>query len=330
VTRRAALAALLGLAAGFAAPASLGRQVARPRRLGYLLLPSRIDPPSAERRAFFEGLNALGYVEGRNIQVVYRSAEGAPEFLDEVALDLVKQRVDVICTAGAATTLSALHATKDIPIVMLAVGDPVDIGAARSIARPGRNATGVSFISSELAPKRLELARELLPRARRVALLWDTRNHNAREEVIAVRNASKGLGLTVDDIPVESESVLDPALGRLARRGTDVLYAAFEGGLIAGHRTQIAEFALRNRMALVAGWGGLPEVGGLLSYAPDIPDMFRKAAGYVHRILQGEKPQSMPIQMPTRVELVVNRKTAAALGLTISQSLLLRADRVIE
>jgi putative ABC transport system substrate-binding protein len=213
---------------------------------------------------------------------------------------------------------------------MLAVGDPVGIGAVRSIARPGTNVTGVSFISSDLAPKRLQLVKELLPRARSVAVVWDAQNANAAEEVRATQAAAAAFGLAARSFPVAREADLDDVLARVAAARPDVLYAAFEGRLVAGNRHQFAQFALARRIALVAGWSRVAEAGGLLSYAPDIPLMFGRAATFVHRILAGERPETMPIEQPTRIELVLNARTAKALGISLPQSLLLRADRVIE
>lgn len=305
-------------------------QPGRRARIGYLLLNPKLDPPSPERRAFLEGLAALGYQEGRNIEIVYKSAENEPAFMDDVARDLVAAKVDVICTSGSAATMSAKAATAQVPIVMLAVGDPVGIGAVKSVARPGANVTGVSFISSDLAPKRVQMLKEILPEAKRVGLLWDTRNANARSEAMATRAAIRSLGMAVEDAPVAGESGLLGAMRRLAARKVHALYVAFEGGLVAGNRTQIAELALADRVPVVAGWSGLADAGAIMSYAADIPDMFRRAAMYVHRVLQGEKPHGMPIEMPTRVELVLNLRSAKRLGLEIPKLVLLRADRVIE
>lgn len=319
--------ALVGLAG--AAPLVL----AQPRRLpriGYLLLTPVVDPPSLERQAFLDAMRALGHVPGRSVEILYRSAEGDETFLDAMATDLVAAGVDVIAGSGSEPILSAMRATRRIPIVMLAVGDPVGIGAVRSIARPGTNVTGVSFISSDLAPKRLQLVKELLPRARSVAVVWDAQNANAAEEVRATQAAAAAFGLAARSFPVAREADLDDVLARVAAARPDVLYAAFEGRLVAGNRHQFAQFALARRIALVAGWSRVAEAGGLLSYAPDIPLMFGRAATFVHRILSGERPETMPVEQPTRVELVVNARTAKALGIPLPQSLLLRADRVIE
>lgn len=325
--RREAIFSLLALAA---APGAVLAQRARRPRIGYLLLMSLTDAPSRERQAFLDGLRELGHVPGKTVEIVYRSAENEPAFMDEIARDLVKLGVDVIATSGSVATLGAKRATRDVPIVMLALGDPVGVGAVSSLARPGGNVTGVSFISSDLAPKRVQLIKELVPQARRIAIVWDTRNANARNEAAATVTAARALDMLPESLGMASDTELARALEPLAARGTDVLYAAFEGGLIAGNRTVIAEWGLRHRLPVVSGWSFLSEAGGLMSYAPDIPAMFHRAAFYVHRILQGEKPQSLPVELPTRVELVINLRTAKRLGIVVPRSFLLRADRVIE
>jgi len=319
--------ALLALAA---APRRGLAQRARPPRIGYLLLSPVTDLPSRERQAFLDGLRELGYVPGKSVEIVYRSAESEPLFMDEVAQDLVKLGVDVIVAAGTLAILSAIKATRKVPIVMLAQGDPVGVGAVSSLARPEGNVTGVSFISSDLAPKRVQLIKELVPHAKRIAIMWDTRNANARNEAAATVTAARALGMEPESLGLSSDAQLARTLEMLARRRPDVLYAAFEGGLVGSNRTIIAEFGVRHRMPVVSGWSFLSEAGGLMSYAPDIPAMFHRAAFYVHRVLQGEKPQALPIELPTRVELVINLRTARTLGLAVPHSLLLRADRVIE
>ncbi len=325
--RRQFLAALGAL---LAAPRHVRAQGKRLPRVGYLLLSPVTDPPSRERQAFLAGLRELGYLPGETVEIVYRSAENEPEFMDDIARDLVNDKVDVIVTSGTSATLGAMRATRSVPIVMLALGDPVGVGAVASLARPGGNVTGVSFLSSELSAKRVQLVKELVPQARSMAIVWDARNANAHEEADETVAASKALGFAPESIPLRSDKALARALERLSVARPDVLYAAFEGGMVAGNRTTIAEFGLRNRVPVVSGWSFLTEAGGLMSYAPDIPAMFRRAARYVHHVLQGERPDALPVELPTRVELVINASTAQRLGLTIPRSVLLRADRVID
>jgi len=327
MNRRDAVIAFLALGV---LPLGAGARSRRMARIGYLLLIPLSDPPSRERQAFLDGLREFGYVAGTNLEIVYRSAQNAEDFIDDVCQDLLAQKVDVIVTSGAISTLAAKKATRSVPVVMLAVGDPVGIGAVRSLARPEGNVTGVSFLSSELAPKRLQLIKELVPGATRVAVLWDSRNANAVAEVHATLAAAKRLAMQTDAYPLASDSELQRALQKIQASRPSALYVAFEGGLVAGNRTSIAEFGLRNRIPLVCGWSALTEAGGLLSYAPDIPALFRRAASYVDRILKGAKPSELPIEQASLVELVLNLKTAKALELKIPQSFLLRADRVIE
>ncbi len=303
---------------------------ARVPRIGYLLLAPVTDPPSRERQAFLDGLRELGYVPGRNIEIVYRSAESEPEFLDEVCQDLLRQKIDIIVVSGAIATLAAKRATRSVPIVIQAVGDPVGIGAVRSLSRPEGNITGISFISSELAGKRVELIRELVPTAKYIAVLWDKRNANARAEAEATLRAAKRLGLGAEPLAVGPDPELRLAFERLHSRRPHALYVSFEGGLVAGNRSFIAQFGLSERIPVVSGWSFLTEAGGLASYAPDIPSMFRRSASYVDRLLRGARPADLPIEQASTIELVVNARSARALGIRIPPAVLARADRVIE
>jgi putative ABC transport system substrate-binding protein len=299
-------------------------------RIGYLLAVPISERPSRERQAFLDGLQQLGYVPGKNVEIVYRSAQTAPEFIDDVCQDLLAQKVDVIVAAGAIAVMAAKKCTRTVPVVIQALGDPVGIGAVRSLSRPEANLTGVTFLSTELAGKRVELVRELVPGARRVAVLWDARNSNARAESAATIEAAKRVGLKVEPFALGSDAELARFMGELKSNRPDVLYVVFESGLVGNNRTYIAQAALEQGVPLVSGWSFLTEAGGLVSYAPDIPSMFRRSASYVDRILKGAKPADLPIEQPRSVELVVNVKTAKALGIAIPQSFLVRADRVIE
>jgi len=298
-------------------------------KIGYLLLVPLSERPSRDRQAFLDGLRAHGYVPGKNIEIVYASAQNSAEFLDDVCQDLLAQKVDVIVTSGALAALSAKKCTRNVPVVIQAVGDPVGIGVVQSLARPEGNVTGVSFLSTDLAPKRIEILRELLPRVKRIAVCWDERNANARAEAGATIRAINAVGLTAERFALQSDAELRRLLGQLNTLKPDALYVALEAGLVGENRTAIAEAAREARVPLVSGWSFLTEAGGLVSYAPDIPSMFRRSASYVHRILKGAKPSELPIELPSNVELVVNLKTAKALGITIPHAFLVRADRVI-
>jgi putative ABC transport system substrate-binding protein len=299
-------------------------------KIGYFLLPPLSDPPTRERQAFLDGLRELGYVPGKNIEIVYRSAENAEDFLDDICQDLLALKPDLIVVSGALATLAAKRATTTVPIVIQAVGDPVGIGAVRSLSRPEGNVTGVSFLSSELAGKRMQLIQDLLPGAKRVAVLWNSGNPNARVESVATLEAAKLLGISAEPYAVGSDAQLTRALEQIGASRPDALYVVFEGGLVAGNRSHIAEFGLRRRVPLISGWSVLTEAGALGSYAPDIPAMFRRSASYVHRILKGAKPSELPIEQASTVELVLNLKTAKALGVTVPLPVRVRADRVIE
>ncbi|MGH8675222.1 MAG: ABC transporter substrate-binding protein [Burkholderiales bacterium] len=327
-TKRRALI-ILGAAIA-AAPRRLLGQGARRPRIGYLLVTPLTEPPSLERQAFLDGLLDQGYVPGTSVEIVYRSAEGEADFIDDTCRDLLARNPDVIVVSGAISALSAKRATRSVPIVMLAVGDPVGIGAVSSLAKPGGNVTGVSFISSDLAPKRLQFAKECVPRAKKLTSIWDSRNANARAESGAVLAAAKQFDLSVESLGLASDAELARALHRLASAKPEILYVAFEGGLASANRTTLAEFGLRQRVPIVSGWSSITEAGALLSYAPDIPAMFRRAAYYVARVLKGAKPAALPIELPTKVDLVINLRTARRIGVSIPREMLLRADRVIE
>lgn len=325
--RRTVLAALALALSG--ATHAQGARRARAAVVGYLLFTPIVDPPSKERQAFLDGLRALGRVAGRNLEIVYTSAEGNPEFMDDVARDLVARKPDVIVVSGGVAVVAAARATTTIPIVMMAVGDPVGVGVVRSLSHPEGNVTGVSFLSSDLAGKRVQLMADLLPHARRVAVLWDPRNANAQVEVQATLAAIARLRLSDATFPFDAHGRIDAVFEQVVAARPDALYVAFEGGTVADYRTAIAEFGLRQRLPVVSGWSQLTEAGALLSYAPDIPAMFRRSAFHVHRILGGTSTHDLPVEQATTVEMVINIRTARALGIAVPSELLIRADRVI-
>ena len=327
MNRRQSLAALLAL--GLGAGRSWAARGGLPS-IGYLSLGSITERPSRERQAFLDGLLDFDLVPGKSVVLVYRSAENEPSFLRAMCEELLREEVDVLATPGAQATLAAIAATRTVPIVFLALGDPVAIGATDSVARPTRNATGTTFISSELAGKRIELLKLAVPAAKRVAFLWESSNRNARAESLGAQAAAESLGLGLETVPVDSQAGLNSALRRLALRSPDALYVSFAAGVISANRTAIAEFGLRQRVPVISGWDFMTEAGGLFSYAPDIPAMFRRSAYYVDRILKGAKPAELPIEQAAKIELVLNLRTARRLGLTLPPDLLLRADRVVE
>ena len=320
---------LLAAGALLAARRSAGQTTGRMPRIGYLLFGSRTEPPSRERRAFLDGLREFGRIPGRTIEIVYRSAEGEADFMPAVAQELVGLEPDLIAVSGTVAVLAAKRATRTIPIVMLAQGDPVGIGAVPSLAHPAGNVTGVSFLSSDLAPKRLQLSMECIPGLRRVAIISDRNNSNSQAEAHATLDTAETFGLVAESLPQGSSRELAKTLRRLANERPGLLYVTFEGGLAATNRTALAEFGLHHRVPVVSGWHFLTEAGGLLSYAPDIPAMFRRGAYYVDRVLKGAKPADLPIEQPTQVELVLNLRTATAIGVEFPRQLLLQADRII-
>lgn len=324
--RRRSLAALLALGL---VPARLAAQRRMPR-IGYLSLPPITELPSRERQAFLDGLGEFGLVPGKSIEIIYRSAENEPDFLRPMCEELLREGVVLLATPGAFPTLAALSATRSVPIVFLALGDPVGSGVTTSLARPDRNATGSTFVSSELAGKRLEFLKRAVPGARRVALLWERNNRNAQSEAMAAQTAAGVLGLVAESLPVDTQAGLNAALRRIAADRPDAIYVSFAAGVISNNRSTIAEFGLLHRLPVVSGWAFMTEAGGLLSYAPDVPAMFRRSAYYVYRILNGAKPEDLPIERATKFELVLNKATARSLKLELPPDLTLQANRVIE
>jgi len=327
MNRRDVLAALL---AALVVQNVARAQGTRIPRIGYLVLESMREVPSRERLAFLEGLRDFGLIDGETLHIVYRSAENEPDFLRPMCEELLREKVDVLATVGALPTLACLEVTRTVPIVFLAAGDPIGIGAAETLARPGRNATGVSYILSDLAGKRVEFLRLVAPDARRVAFLWDQTHRESQIETETAQASAARLGIRAESVPVNSQSALRAGLERIARNRPDALYVSFVAGVIARNRTAIAAFGIRHRLPVISGWSYITEAGGLLSYAPDIQAMFRRSAYYVDRILKGTKAGELPIEQATKIELVVNLGTARKLGITLPPEIALHADRVIE
>lgn len=296
-------------------------------RIGYLVVSPLIDPPSAERAAFFEGLRDLGYIEGRNFIVEYRSAEGDPEVLPFLAEELADLKVDLIVCMGALPTLAAKKATRTIPIVMTFATDPVGNGLIKSLARPGGNITGMSSVNPELGPKRLELLKEAVPGIKRVAVLWDSKNPAVVTEWRSIQAAARVLGIRLQPVDIGNRGIGE-ALDTIGKNSPDALLVIIDLRMSA-YRVIISEFALRHRLPTMFGLRDFTVAGGLLSYAPSFPSLTRRAASYVDKILKGVHPADLPIQQPTQFELIVNLKTAQALGIRIPQSILIRADEVI-
>jgi len=279
--------------------------------------------------AFREALRDLGYVEGRNIILEYQFAEGKFERLPALAGELVLRNIDVFVTTGTPATLAARQASSIIPIVMANVGEAVGTGLVASLARPGGNITGTSYLFGDLVSKRLEMLKEVLPKATEVAVLWNPTNPAHQQGLngldVAAGSSKIRLHLVGARDPSDFEGAFSAILVKAAH-GLMVL----DDGMLFHHRSQIASLALRHRLATVWGFREEVEAGGLIGYGPRLTDLDRRAAYFVDKILKGSKPTDLPVEQPTKFEMVINLKTAKALGLTVPPSLIARADEVIE
>ena len=301
----------------------------RLRRIGYLGSSSpSLEPGYVE--AFRQQLHHLGYIEGQHIAIEYRWAEGWDERLPGLAAELVSLDPVVIVTTGTPGTLAAMRATKTIAIVMASSADPVRSGIVASLARPGGNVTGFTILGPELEGKRMELLKGAIPRLSRVAVLWNPANPGIAFYREAIETAGRALRVAVGPV-VEARRVedLESAFATIAAAHPDALAVLADRSLLS-HRARIVEFAAAKRLPVMYPYGEYVSAGGLMSYAPNNAELFRGAATYVDKILKGAKPGNLPVQEPVKFELVINLKTAKALGLTIPQSLLLRADRLIQ
>jgi len=295
-------------------------------RVGLLVYGSPPPSPSPES-AVIEGLRELGWVDGRNVTVVIRYGEGRPERLPDLARDLVGSGVDLIIAIGTDVTKIVKSVTGTIPIVMASSEDPVEIGLVTSLSRPGGNMTGVTFISSELAAKRLELLKEIVPQVSRVAVLWNPTHVDL--EMKELEPAGRALGIKLQSVEARSTEELDGAFRAVVSGGANAMIVV-PSRMINLNAKRIAQFSLERRLPAVSLWRSFAEAGGLITYGPDTTAMIRRAATHADKILKGAKPGDLPVERPTHFELVVNLKSAKALGLTVPQSLLLRAERVIE
>ena len=326
---RTAVQAIVTLALGvFAAPlAADAQQPAKTGRIGMLRTGSPSDRVE-EIEAFRKGLRELGYVEGQNIAIEFRFAEGREEGLPDLAAELVRLKVDVLVANGAVAIRAAKQATTTIPIVMAEVGDPVRTGLVASLARPGGNITGSTILGPELGPKRLQLLKEVVPKLSRVAFLWNPANPSNRLHFEDIQRGAKALGVALQSLEIQSPDGFDSAFTAITRERPDALIMTADP-LHRLHVGRVIEFAARHRIPAMYQLREHVEAGGLVSYGVSLPDLFRRAAAFVDKILKGVKPADLPVEQPTKFELVTNLKTAKALGLTIPQLLLLRADEVI-
>ena len=322
---RAALAAVCAFGlftAPLAAEAQPGGKVAR---LGVLLFSTPAADPNLP--AFLGGLRDLGYVEGRNVALEYRYAEGRPERVSELALQIASLKPDVVVVLGGDMVPFVKNATATVPVVMLTSQDPVEAGVVASFARPGGNLTGVAFVSSETAGKRLQFLKEAIPSLTRVAVLWSP-DHPDGEYRNAEATARR-LGIHIQSLEVRGPGGFDGAFQAATRERAEAIIVV-SSRFMNSNRPGVVEFASKQRIPLVSGWGPWVRAGSLMSYGPNLDILVRRAATQVDKILKGAKPADLPVEQPAKFELVINMKTAKALGLTIPPSLLLRADQVIE
>jgi len=298
-------------------------------RIGWLGGGSPPTGPNPSLEAFRQGLRDLGYVEGQNLVIEYRYAEGKFERFPALAAELVRLPVDVIVTGGVNAARAAQQATRTIPIVLAAGGDPVGLGLVASLARPGGNLTGLSLMGSELEGKRLELLKEAVPTVSRVAVLVNPSNSNTVLQWKEMEGAAQSLGMQLHALEVRSADELERAFATATREGAGALMV-FRDFLTGTLRAQIIHLAAKGRLPVMSEEREFVDAGGLMSYSPSLADLNRRAAGYVDKILKGTKPADLPVEQPIKFELVINLKTAEALGLTIPPVVLFQADEVIK
>jgi putative ABC transport system substrate-binding protein len=312
-----------GIAASTAWPLAARGQAAKVPRLGVLLFSSS-DPQLAPIQ---DRLRELGYVQGKNLLATYRYGEGSYERLAQFAAELVAEKPDLLLALGGDVAPYAVAATSTIPIVFLSSADPVRLGLAASLARPSRNATGVTLLLDDTASKRLELIKEVVPRVRRTAFLWNPDHPD--NELVEAQRAAPALNMELQLVELRGPKDLEGAFRALTDAQPDALYVVSSRHTVL-NIPRIVEFAKGSRIPLAGGWGAWARAGGLLSFGPNMTEMARRTAEYVDKIIKGAKPADLPIQQPTRFELIINAKAAKEMGLDVSPILLARADEVIE
>jgi putative tryptophan/tyrosine transport system substrate-binding protein len=329
--RREFISLLAGSAAAAWPRAARAQQPGKTYRMGLLA----IGPAGAglvldeRRKTLLSGLAARGFVEGQNLALVQRSADAHPERLDGLAAELTAARVDVLVTFSYPAALAAKKATKDVPIVVVGAGDPVATGLVDGLARPGGNITGVTELSTELSAKRLEILRDALPALTRVAMLWNAADLGMTLRYRSAEGAARVLGIKVQTLGVREPDDFDHAFAEMARERPDAILMVSDVLTIL-HRKRVVEFASSNRLPTIFETGAFVRDGGLMSYGPKQSAIGEIAAGLVARILRGARPADLPLELPTHFELLINLKTAQALGLALPPTLVARADEVIE
>ena len=325
------LAVVLTVSLTLALLAADAQQAEKVPRIGYLT-PFNLDGANPLRDAFRQGLRDLGYVEGRNLVLEIRSAEGKYERYPALAAELVALKVDVIVATDTPAALTAKQATRTLPIVFLAAADPVTSGLVTSLARPGGNVTGLSNVTPELVAKRLELLKQAVPGVSRVAVLWHPGAVGERTEkdmLKGVEVGARALGVPLQFVEARGPADFDRAFSDMTRARVGAL-TVLGSAMLFAERRRFLDLAAKNRLPAVYPSREFVDAGGLMSYGSDRADLFRRAAAYVDRILKGARPADLPIEQPTKFEFVINLKTAKALGLTIPPSVLGRADHVIQ
>jgi putative ABC transport system substrate-binding protein len=314
--------------APLAADAQPAEKVHRIGRLGPGFPPTPTQPnPSVE--AFRQGLRELGYIEGQNIVIEYRYAEGRDDRLADLAAELVRLKVEVVVAGGSPAIRAAQHATHTIPIVMAAPPDAVAEGFVASLAHPGGNITGLSWLGAELPGKRLEILKETVPQSVRIAVLANPASRASEPQLNNLTVAARALGLQLHVVELRRAEELDTAFAAMIRAGADALIVVSDPALMYGLRGRIADLAATHRLPAMYNWRDDVAAGGLMSYGPSLPDIHRHAAVYVDKMLKGAKPADLPVEQPTKFELVINLKAAKALGLSIPPSILFQANEVI-
>jgi putative ABC transport system substrate-binding protein len=319
------LVAIVLLALGVIAEAQQPKKVPR---IG-ILPPGPISERVHLWDAFRRGLRELGYVEGQNFTLVFPSGEVKPERLPHLAAELVSLKVDVIVAAATVAVQAAKEATKTIPIVTPITTDPVETGLVASLARPGGNITGLSYMSSDLSGKRLDLLKEVVPKVSRIAVLSSPSSANAPPQMRETEAAARSLGVQLQPLEVRGPDDFERAFQAAIKERAGALIT-LDDAFVFTHRTRIVKLAATSRLPGIYGFREFVEVGGLMSYAANLSDMYRRAAYYVDKILKGAKPAELPVEQPTRFEFIINLKAAKQIGLTIPPNVLARADKVIK
>ena len=307
------------------APLAHAQQRAKVPRIGFLCV---LSGPSPHTVAFEQGLRALGYVDGQNVAIEYRFTDGRTDPIRDLTAEFVRLKVDVIVVASPQAIRPTKEAIKSIPIVMAQSDDPVGSGFVGSLARPGGNITGLSTVSPELSGKRLELLKEAVPKASRVAVLWNATNPVAALQLRETEAAARVLGVKLQSLGVRGPKDFDGAFAAMRRERAGALIV-LPDLMFYEHQKPLLDLAARSRLPVIYEEREFAEGGGLMAYGPSYNDLFRRSAFFVDKILKGAKPGELPVEQPTKFELVVNLKTAKALGLTIPQSILVRATDVI-